>query len=117
MIDQLENLLAALKSDGEYEVMAFPVCRVPVPYEFGPALVHVEHRGCPWGFCTSETCRHNSHDPLAEGTTVFIRCRKVEEERERTTYELPDGRLFWYVNRPKGHYIPHREITFDNPDE
>jgi hypothetical protein len=63
----------------------------------------VKRNGWSWGFCTSETCNHNSHDPYMEGDVQFVYCRPTGVP---DVYELEDGRLVEYVYSENGHYAP-----------
>ena len=93
---KLRRQLELLEEEGEFEVQAFDVWAAP---DFlGEALVRVEENAWSSGYCMSETCAHNSHDPYSEGDTAFVLCRPVGEDEEgNDLYEAKgNGIVFGY---------------------
>ena len=115
LVEQLEAQLAALKAPQTtgYAAQAFEVWNCDLRPLLGAALIRAEYGTWSWGFCKSEICNHYSHDPYAEGHTVYVVCRPVgNDEQNHALYQTPDGVVFSYrYARDEGyHYAPTARI-------
>lgn len=109
LIARLEAQLAALRMEGEFRVEAFQVWDLP-----SVEVVTVVPGGWSWGYCTSQTCNHYSHDPYQEGLLVWILCRKVGEDEEgNNRFVTPEGVVFSYYYEPRGHFAPIARLVFE----
>ena len=105
MVQKLEGELQELKAEGEYEALPFNVWNPSSARELDGFIRWAENTHS-WGYCRSETCAHNSHDPYIEGGTVFIRCRPIGNR-----YITPGGAVFTYDTRSRGyHFAPYYRI-------
>jgi len=102
LVEQLEAQLAALKAPKTgYAAQAFEVWNCDLRPLLGAALIRAEYGTWSWGFCKSEICNHYSHDPYAEGHTVYVVCRPVgNDEQNHALYQTPDGVVFAYHSAP-----------------
>jgi hypothetical protein len=71
-----------------------------------------------WGYCTSETCQHWSHDPYFEYYVTIVSGKVVweGENGEGLVVSGETGRVFFTVRRDCGHYAPlmfTEEIAFN----
>jgi len=101
----LERLAAieAAEKDAEYPPLAFDVDTYPSDLP----IVEIGEWG--WGFCTSETCSHNSHDPRLSGPRVVVQARAIGGGE----YVIPDGRVFVATFQDCGtHFCPRRRLKW-----
>ena len=113
LIKKLESQLETLKSTNGFRVHAFELYSGKYEAEKAEVpLVRYETNTGSYGYCRSETCNCNSHDPWTQTDTVFVLCKKIgEDEDGRDVYALSDGSLFYYyVDRDTGHYNPILKI-------
>jgi hypothetical protein len=109
LIHQLSQQLAALTVPPVgYEVLNFQIWDAEQAQQLcGDAVVRVEPRAWTWGHCQSETCAHNSHDPLIRGDRVWITCQEIGMDAEGyPQYCTPQGVVFHEIYRTHGHFAP-----------
>jgi hypothetical protein len=62
-----------------------------------------------WGYCRSETCQHQSHDPYFEYPVTILRNAETlweGEAGEEIVQSNVTGRIWYTRYKPNGHYAP-----------
>jgi hypothetical protein len=111
MIESLEKQLEMLKNEEDYTVHSFKVWKVKreMRQKLGSSLIREEKNAWNSGFCRSDTCFHNSHDPYEEGNLTYILCKEIgKSQNGNTVYKTKEGFIFEYVFAYDGgyHYNP-----------
>ncbi len=113
LIEKLRTQLEKLE-DPEWELQSFKVWHVPDEIKKLDGTV-VERHGWSWGYCQSETCNHNSHDPYMEGHIIHLPASHIGEDmglvgqgpEPAELYLTPSGAIIRYVYRsPELHFAP-----------
>ena len=106
LIEELRKQANALESTDGFEVIEFAAWREPT--KLGSGLIRYQDKTHSSGYCRSETCLHNSHDPYMEGGTAYVKCKQVGiDETGNMQYVTPDGIVFTFNTFETGqHFAP-----------
>lgn len=108
LIEELERQLDLLKSSTGFPAHKFDLWDKP---EAIP-VIRWDPDTWWWGVCTSETCAHNSHDPMQSGGTAFVMCRPIGLRGGYEAYETEDGLIFIHNTKECGfHYAPNSSLV------
>lgn len=114
MINELRKQADALEGKDGYEVREFCAWSKIGLEKLGDALIRYQDKTHSWGYCRSETCAHNSHDPYMEGGTAFVLCKDVgKDENGNKLFTTPNGVVFAYDTMESGyHFAPYYNFEF-----